>query len=85
MVNAGGACGAWLPGREKLREFRGLDRIEGTGGLLCREPPSFETGLSERLLAPELARICGREHLTSSCNGWCRTPRSVAAIAGAPS
>jgi hypothetical protein len=33
-VNAGGACGAWLPGRELLRISAFRDRIEGTGGLL---------------------------------------------------
>src|SRR5436309_4805015 len=29
-VNAGGACGAWLPGRELVRISAITDRIEGT-------------------------------------------------------
>jgi hypothetical protein len=38
-VNAGGACGAWLPGRELSRVSAFRDRIEGTGGLFCLTQP----------------------------------------------
>jgi hypothetical protein len=33
-VNAGGACGAWLPGRELLRISASTDPIEGTADLI---------------------------------------------------
>jgi D-ala D-ala ligase C-terminus len=57
-VNAGGACGAWLPGRELLRTFRFDDRIEGIGGLFCLEVIT-QPGTSETSSVPELAAFAG--------------------------
>ena len=57
-VNAGGACGAWLPGRELLRISAFRDRIEGTGGLFRLEV-STQPGMTETSFVPELASICG--------------------------
>jgi hypothetical protein len=54
-VNAGGACGAWLPGRELLRISRFDDRIEGTS-LFCLEVDT-QPGMTETSYVPELARL----------------------------
>ena len=64
-------------------DFRFDDRIEGTGGLFCLEV-NTQPGMTETSLVPELAAFAGTI-LTSSCNGWWRTPRSIAEIAEAPS
>src|SRR5882762_8137035 len=81
-VNTGGACGAWLPGRELSRISASDDRIEGTGLLL--QGGQLPARHDRDVIVPEPARLCG-QHLTSSCNGWCRTPRPVVKIAEAPS
>jgi hypothetical protein len=60
-VNAGGACGAWLPGRELLRISAFRDRIEGTGGLLSLEVKT-QPGMIETSHVPELASICGHNN-----------------------
>ena len=83
-VNAGGACGAWLPGRELSRISAFRDRIEGTGGLFCLEALFTQPGTTESSFVPGLAMFAGIT-LTSSCNGWWRTSRSVEEIAEAPS
>jgi len=56
-VNAGGAFGAWLPGRDRA-EFRFDERIEGTGGLFCLEVHP-QPGMTKTSLAPELAGFAG--------------------------
>src|ERR1700719_3908915 len=53
-VNAGGAGGAWLPGRELLRISAFCDRIEGTGGPFRLEA-STQPGMTETSFVPEPA------------------------------
>src|ERR1700733_7196346 len=57
-VNAGGACGAWLPGRELLRISASTKRIEGMGGLYCLEVIT-QPGITETSFVPELAAFAG--------------------------
>jgi hypothetical protein len=57
-VNAGGACGAWLPGRELLRISAFRDRIEGTGGLFRLEV-STQPGMTETSLVPDSQAFAG--------------------------
>jgi len=70
-------------GARAVADFRFDDRFEGTGGLFCIEVNN-QPGMTETSLVPELA-VLRAQHLTSSCNGWWRTPRSIAEIAEAPS
>src|SRR6202051_1256069 len=78
-VHAGGACGAWLPGRELLRISAFRDRIEGTGGLFSFHPARHDRDVTWTGLA-----IFARTTLMSLCNEWWRTSRPVAEIAEAP-
>jgi hypothetical protein len=79
-VNAGGACGAWLPGREFVADFRFDDPIEGTADLI--RPEVALAGMIRMLDGPKARKVVRGNLVTSSCNGWWRTPRSVAEIAG---
>jgi len=64
-------------------DFRRDARIEGTGGLFCLEVITHPAS-PRRQLCWNSQAFAGVT-LTSSCNGWCRTPRPIEAIAEAPS
>jgi hypothetical protein len=58
-VNAGGACGAWLPGRELLRISASTTASrEQMDGLFCLEA-NTQPGMTETSPVPELASVCG--------------------------
>src|SRR5882757_9071648 len=57
-VNAGGAFGAWLPGRELLRISASTTRIAGTDGLFCPEADT-QPGTTRTSLVPERAAFAG--------------------------
>src|SRR5664279_2935840 len=82
-VNAGGACGAWLPGRELLRISAFCDRILGNSWLLL--PWGQHPARHDRdVICAELASFC-EQHVTSLCNGWWRTSHPISEIAEASS
>jgi hypothetical protein len=53
-VNAGGACGAWLPGREQLR-ISASTTASREKGLFCVEV-QIQPGMTETSFVPELAK-----------------------------
>jgi hypothetical protein len=55
-VNAGGACGAWLPGREQLRISASTIATREQGGLFCLEAAT-QPELTETSHVPELAKL----------------------------
>ena len=63
-------------------EFRFDDRIE-EAGLDCLEV-SNQPGMDRDINCARPRKVFAGNILMSSCNGWCRSPRSVAEIAEAP-
>src|SRR4030088_2117070 len=61
-VNAGGACGAWLPGRELLRISASTTASRGPSSVLRS---TLEPGITRTSPVPELVEsVCGLKHLT---------------------
>jgi hypothetical protein len=55
-VNAGGACGAWLPGRELLRISASTIATREQVTSFCLEAAT-QPGMAETSYVPELARL----------------------------
>src|SRR5579872_1748106 len=73
---------AWLPGCGLFVQLlHSAVAIQGSWRLVLRRRPNLDPGISRRhALAPQYLRA---QRLTSSSNGWWRTPRPVTAIAEA--